>query len=358
MTVTKTDKGPGSILWAVLTPLILLAAALSVVGIVAIPALCVALDRRTNSIVAGASVAAVSLLLPLLYGPLYAGLSAFLLIATTTMLLSMRRGLPLGTGAAISAGGGVLGMLAALALTSYLMTRAMDVALADNILRFLAYFSDSNAASPVDVVILWFQVLQGKVAPMSAGFWELMRSLQAMPAAVKVESIRADMEVLVAQMLPALALMLGLASGGLGHYVACLGICWQDRKAGRTPMALPPFQRLRFPNYLVFSLVILQLVSMVGVTQQWGYFEPVNVAATWLLDVMMVAQAVTLCSFYLTRWHVSPGLQALILVLCTLPLSSVLFILGLADVVFDFRAVAGRIDALRKGPPSAPKAHR
>lgn len=356
MTATKMDKGPGSIGWAVLTPVILLAAAFSVVGIVAIPALCVALDRRTNSVVAGASVAAVSLLLPLVYGPLFAGLSAFILIASTTMMLCSRRNLPFGTGLAISAGGGVLGMVAALALTNYLMTSAMDVALADSILKFLANHSNGVQASLLDSFVLSFQMMQGNVDLLDSSLWDMMRAVQSMAVTAKVEAIRADMEMLMAQALPALALIAGLVSGGLGYYLGCLNIRRQDRRAGRTPMALPPFRRLRFPNYLVFSLVILQLISMFGVGEQWSYFEPVNVAATWLLDLMMVAQAVTLCSFYLTRWRVSPGLQVLILVLGTLPLSSLLFILGLADVVFDFRAIAGRIDTLGKGPPPPPPA--
>ncbi len=358
MTVKKEDKGQGGrVLWAVLTPVILLAAALSIAGIAAIPALCVALDRRSGTYTGAVSTAAASLVLPLVYGPVAVSLSMFLLIATTTVILCVRRNLAFRTGLAVSAGGGVLGMMAALAMAMYLLPRDMDVTVADNILKFLTAEPRGLQAPLLDAIVVNFQMLRKGIALLSEGMWTEMRTVAAMPVAEKAELIRADLERMTAQMLPALALNSGLLIGSLGYYLGRLSIRRQDRRAGRdngTP--IPPFQALRFPNYIVFSLVALQLLSVFGMANQWSYFETVNLASSWLLNLLMTAQSVALCSFFLNRWRVAPGLQALIFVVTVPLLGSVLVLVGLSDVVFDFRSVAARVDAMKKGgPPNGPQ---
>jgi uncharacterized protein YybS (DUF2232 family) len=348
MTTEKSTNGLGSrVLWAILSPVILLAAGLSIVGIVLIPAVCVYLDKRSGTYTAAISMATICAVLSALYGMAAMGFCIFLLIATAAVYYCIRAKMPFKISLLISAGGGVLGFLFALAIINFSLNTSISIAASDWFFNQASRWPQGTLLSPLDLMVLSVQMSKG-AAQLFNDYFTLANKLPTMPNADKIAMIRDNVETAMTMAIPAFALVAGSLTGALGYYFGRLAIRRYKKRSGTLASeTVPAFASFRVPKYIVISLFLLQLLAILGVSAEWAYFEPLYVAVNWLLNMLMVAQALAVASYYLNRKRVTAVVQAVILIPLTIIGSSLMVFVGLIDVLFDLRAISVRMDTLK-----------
>ena len=349
MTTEQNNNGLGSrVLWAALSPLILFAAALSVAGIILIPALCVYLDNRSKTYTAAISLVILAFGFSFLQGAVAAGFSSFIVIATAAAYLCVKLKAPFKSSLVISAAGGVLGFLSALAVINFSLPTPINIAAADSFLNWAKQWPEGILMSPLDFVVLYMQMTKDS-ADLFKSYFDMAAKLPSMANADKIALVRADIESAITLFIPPFALVVGSVTGALGYYLGRLAVSFHEKKSKPDAAALPPFATFRIPKYVVISLLLLQLLSMFGLAAEWEFAATLNVAAYWVLNMLMVAQALALASFYLNRKRVSVPLQALILIPTVLIFSGIMVWVGLIDVLFNMRAFSAKVDFIKNG---------
>lgn len=349
MASNESKGSPGFALgWVVLTPVLLVVAAFSIIGIFLIPALCLYLDGRSRTYTGAAVVLAASVAASLFLGPGMAAVCAFAVITTASAYVLARIKLPHDTALAGSALGGILGAMALLGIMGASLGRPLSEVGADRIYEALniSYY-DINLWDPWTLVLkqieegrslesLWSQYFQGSIQP------------QVFTDAERAAAVIPFLKALMNQSLPGLALVTGLFTGGLGYYLPMAALQAHRRLAGQDgagAVAVPPFSAFRFPKYIVITVFALEMIASFG-AESTG-FATLYVAGKLLFDTMMTAQALAFLSFLLGRRQVPGWLQWIILTPALLLLFWLLPFVGFFDALFDMRSVMTKVDALK-----------
>lgn len=348
--------------WAVLTPVILAAAALSVIGIFFLPALCVYLDGRSRTYAGAVTMAAGLVLFSYLYGPVVMAVSVCIAIATAAAYTLSRVKLPFSTGLLGSAGGGVLGVVALLGVLGASLDKPLNEVVAAYFIRML---TDSAAAGPFQLFGVPFPSFLDYFAAMfspasqsaSTGLMALLgittipNQILSMSVADKVAIVQPVFEQLFGASIPSLGLAAGMLLGGLGYYLPVRSFDRRQNRdvaAGVQAISVPPFSAFKVPKYVVISLLLLQIVSSLGASPDNAGWLAVNSASGTVLGLLMTIQALSLISFFLNRKNVAPVFQYLMLVPAALLFSWLLYWVGIFDALFDMRSIVIRVEEVRK----------
>jgi len=338
--------------WALFSPLLVAAGFLIFPFI---PAISVYLDGRSRTYAAAASVLTGCIVLPVVIGIYTLSVSAFIAVSTAAAYIFVRTKVPFTTGLVGTAAGGVLGAVMMLGLLGARIDQPLNEAAAAILCNQL-----SGAASAGNPEMLRY--LAGYIKSVSQGNSLSLLSLLFNPSSVsqlvsglsipaQIDIVRPILEQLCAAYIPALALVGGMFTGGLGYYLPVLALDRHRQKLAVQPdegkVPVPPFAAFKVPKYIVVSLLLLQIVSSFLVTGDNQGLAALSAASAMLFGSLMTVQALALFSFFLTRRKVTAPLQFLLLALVTLLFSWLLYYVGIFDALFDMRAISLRMEAVR-----------
>lgn len=351
----ETGSRRASVLWAVITPLLLAAAALSVVGTAFVPAIALLLDGRSRTWTGGVTViAACAVAAPMLW-PYGAAVCAFVGITTLAAMLLVRFKASFGTGLVIAAAGGVLGAVAALAVLGLGVGRPLNEAAGEGVAGVLKWMADNGNPLLLNSFTMSVKMIGQNGYTLEQLLVSLPREVMAMATADKIALVLPVFNELFAAYIPALALNAGMLAGGSAYWLPSRAFSRGGGAAGPYGAALPaapPFFAFSVPRYAVFALVLLVFATPFFRGDGTGGGNALYVASNMVFNVLMVLQAVALLSHFLTKRKVRAGFQWLLLAPAVLLFSWLLFWLGFADTLLNIRVVAERMEALRaRGKP-------
>jgi hypothetical protein len=321
-----------------------------------VPAISVYLDRRSRTYTAAASVLIGCAALPALLGAHYLSIGVFIAVSTAAAYILTHIKVPFTTGLVGSAAGGVLGAVIMLGILGAGFDRPLNEAAAGmlcnqlsagnpEMLSYLAgYFKSADQGN-------YPSLMSSLLNPASVS--QLVSGL-SIPA--QIDIVRPILEQICEAYIPALALVGGMFTGALGYYLPVLAL---DRRRlrlaaaqpeggeGGGPAPVPPFAAFKIPKYIVVSLLLLEIVSSLLLTGDSSGMVALSAASSMLFSTLMTVQALAMLSFFLNRRKVAAALQFLLLALAVLLLSWLLPYIGIFDALFDMRAVALRMEAIR-----------
>lgn len=337
------------LLWALLTPFIL---ACGLIFFPLIPALCVFLDRRSRTYTGAVVLLLGSIALGWWLGPSVAAVLAFLCIATTAAYALIRTKTPFQYGILGSAGGGVLGAVALLGIVGVSIGKPVNEAVAafacNLLVNISTQFTGTGVSDPLSIFTAMFNSVNQNGATSSLFFMQVPQEILSMSTADKLNIVRPVLEQFFAAYIPAWALAGGMLTGGAAYYLPVLAEARLSKKPPEgtaQAMEVPPFFTFKIPKYIVISIMLVLLITYFAMDN--SVMTTLYVAANAVIIMLMTLQSLALFAFLMTRKGVPTILQVLILVPAALLFSWLLEFVGLFDVLFDMRAIALRVGAVK-----------
>lgn len=111
------------------------------------------------------------------------------------------------------------------------------------------------------------------------------------------------------------------------------------KRVGINIVNVPMFSKFRLPNNISIGIIVMFIGALIAKTIGFTYFEAIIVNVTVLVGFMFLIQGLSIIDFFLIKIKVKTFFRLIFIILTVLiaPLVSVVSILGLIDVMFDFR---------------------
>jgi hypothetical protein len=349
MTSNKDNSGFGArLIWALATPFILVLIAFTVLGIFFLPAICIFLDNHSRTYTGAVFLAICLAALSVLLGLPALSVCVFIACATAAAYVFARVKSPFSTGLVGSAAGGVLGAVAMLGILGAAMGKPLNEIAANYFCTVLANAAQSGLTEPLNMFAAQLQAITQGSSTMGL-LLSIPQTIVDMSVADKIAIIRPIFEQMIAAYIPAVAFVMGMLTGAAGYYLPVLAhdrMRTEEAAEGKAAF-VPPFHTFKIPKYIVISILLLQIVASFGASGDNSSLDALYMASNMVFNTLMIFQALSLLSFFLTRKHVMSALQVLILVPTTGLFFWLLPWVGLFDALFDMRAMAIRVETIR-----------
>ncbi len=321
-------------------------------GAALLPAVVGYLDGRSRTPTALVLLAAGCVAATLLLGLDAGALCLFLLVPAATAWVVRLRRVSFYPALLEAALGGVVGALGTIAALGTLHPQGVQVLAADLYCNVAKSIYVPGLFGPLDIFVMQAKALalpstqQITIQVLN----DLANQSLNLDVADKVAIVQPLLAQAFGQVLPALALTLGVLFGGLAYYAPMFLLSTRRAAArglneGLTPV--PPFATFRIPVYAAVSMWLVELFALVGTAAGWGEFNPINSAASLLLQLLMTLQAMALFSYLLNRKRVRPGVQAIILLPAALLFGWLMVAVGVVETIFNLRGMMGKVDRIR-----------
>lgn len=134
---------------------------------------------------------------------------------------------------------------------------------------------------------------------------------------------------------PATLLFLSLIVSYINYSLSILGL----KKVGINIVNTPKFSRFRLPNNIALGTIVMFITTLIAKQLNFIYFDAIVVNLTVLIGFMLLIQGLSIIDFFLIKVKVKTFFRILFIVLTIViaPLITVVSMLGLIDVIFDFR---------------------
>lgn len=134
---------------------------------------------------------------------------------------------------------------------------------------------------------------------------------------------------------PATLLLLSLIVSYINYSLSILGL----KKVGINIVNTPKFSKFRLPNNIAVGTIVMFVTTLIAKQLNFTYFDAIIVNLTVLMGFMLLIQGLSIIDFFLIKVKVKTFFRILFIVLTIViaPLITVVSMLGLIDVIFDFR---------------------
>lgn len=134
---------------------------------------------------------------------------------------------------------------------------------------------------------------------------------------------------------PATLLFSSLIVSYINYSLSIMGL----KKAGINVVNTPKFSRFRLPNNIALGTIVMFITTLIAKQFNFTYFDAIVVNLTVLIGFMLLIQGLSIIDFFLIKVNVKTFFRILFMVLTIViaPLITVVSMLGVIDVIFDFR---------------------
>lgn len=134
---------------------------------------------------------------------------------------------------------------------------------------------------------------------------------------------------------PANLLLLSFVVSYINYALSIVGL----RKVGINIVNTPKFSRFRLPNNISLGIIVMFITTFIAKQLNFIYFDVIVKNLVVLLGFMLLIQGLSIIDFFLIKIKVKKLFRFLFILLTVIiaPLITVVSMLGLIDVIFDFR---------------------
>lgn len=134
---------------------------------------------------------------------------------------------------------------------------------------------------------------------------------------------------------PATLLFLSLIASYINYSLSILGL----KKVGINIINTPKFSRFRLPNNIALGTIVMFITTLIAKQLGFIYFDTIVVNLTVLMGFMLLVQGLSIIDYILIKVKVKTFFRILFIVLTIViaPLITAVSMVGLIDVIFDFR---------------------
>lgn len=132
---------------------------------------------------------------------------------------------------------------------------------------------------------------------------------------------------------PSALLLSSLTAGYINYYISVLLL----RKSGIGIVSVPRFSRFKLPGNFILGIMVMYLGTFI-----MKYFRPEfhgAIVANLLVFIssMLLLQGLSVIDFFLVKRKLNILLRVIIIILVGAPLGSIISLVGVGDIIFDFR---------------------
>lgn len=134
---------------------------------------------------------------------------------------------------------------------------------------------------------------------------------------------------------PAMLLLLSLLTSYINYALSIMGL----KKVGIIVVNNPKFSKFRLPNNFSIGIIVMFITTLIAQQLKFEFVEAIVVNLTVLLGFMLLLQGLSVIDYLLLKIKVKSFLRFLFILMTLIiaPLITVVSMVGLADIIFDFR---------------------
>lgn len=132
---------------------------------------------------------------------------------------------------------------------------------------------------------------------------------------------------------PSALLLASLTAGYINYYISALLL----RKSGIGIVSVPRFSRFKLPGNFIFGIIVMYLGTFIMKYFRPEFHEAIVANLLVFISSMLLLQGLSVIDFYLVKRKLNILLRVIIIILVGAPLGSIISLVGVGDIIFDFR---------------------
>lgn len=132
---------------------------------------------------------------------------------------------------------------------------------------------------------------------------------------------------------PSALLLSSLTAGYINYYISVFLL----RKSGIGIVSVPRFSRFKLPGNFIFGVIVMYLGTFIMKYFRPEFHEAIVANLLVFISSMLLLQGLSVIDFYLVKRKLNILLRVIIIIFVGAPLGSIISLVGVGDIIFDFR---------------------